>query len=59
MEVTLEDITEEEEFDSDTVYGKEHISAVQPLIPVLKHTSDTRGIIPHYVWNKPLWVMQL
>lgn len=25
MEVTLEDMTEEEEFDSDTVYGKEHV----------------------------------
>lgn len=25
MEVTLEDMTEEEEFDSDTVYGKEHM----------------------------------
>ena len=25
MEVTLEDMTEEEEFDPDTVYGKENI----------------------------------
>lgn len=27
MEVTLEDMTEEEEFESDTIYGKEHVGA--------------------------------